>query len=129
MKNLKPTNITELNIDLDESGIVFDDIIPEALLDLRYKKLTFANHNQRINTENKLRILYNKLLQTYESESTILINSTTTWLNFHTDNPIQKYKVIIHYRLQVQYKSVMQDKIENYLKMDEIEIKKDPFKW
>ncbi|CAG8683391.1 12307_t:CDS:2, partial [Funneliformis caledonium] len=148
-----PTNITELNIDLDESGTAFDDIIPEgdeelleemtndlnnshtqrkkkininfpqdtdglvdkvknalyiameryynipvdeiilsALLDPRCKKLTFANHDQRINAENKLRILYNELLQTHESESTTSINSTTTRLNFHTNNPIQKYK-------------------------------------
>lgn len=56
MKNLKPTNITELNIDLDEFGTAFDDIIPEEGDKELLKEMTNNLNNSYIQRRMKINI-------------------------------------------------------------------------
>lgn len=186
MKNLKPTNTSEINIDFNDTETAFDDIISEdgdeelfeettsnsqkkkkininipqntnclvdkiknalyiamkqyyiipsdemilsAILDPRCKKLAFATHEQRIDAENKLQILYNELLQEVESDSITPKDPTTIQPNLKPDSPIQKYKDMMRHGIQAQRKSVIQDEVKEYLTIDEIDIENDPFKW
>ena len=106
-----------------------DEMILSAILDPRCKKLAFATHEQRIDAENKLQILYNELLQEVESDSITPKDPTTIQPNLKPDSPIQKYKDMMRHGIRAQRKSVIQDEVKEYLIIDEIDIENDPFKW
>ncbi len=99
-----------------------------ALLNSHYKKLEFVDFSTRLNVENKLRELY--------EEKKALEDEGEERENQIQENDIDEYSNVLVNLLYTPFllksldkEEVVQDKVEEYLNLSQIRIKKDSLAW